>query len=59
LPFDAGGWFPREVVLVDNLALARLDLARLHLFGLDVAGLDVAGLDVAGLGNVYALTLAA
>jgi hypothetical protein len=59
LPFDAGGWFPREVVLVDNLALARLDLARLDLVRFDLAGLDLAGLALAGLGNVYALTLAA
>jgi hypothetical protein len=49
LPFDAGRRFPREVVLIDNLALARLDLARL----------DLAGLDLARLGNVYALALAA
>jgi hypothetical protein len=50
LPSDARGWFPREVVLVDDLDFARrLDLARLHL----------ARLDLARLGNVYALMLAA
>jgi hypothetical protein len=43
LPFDAGGWFPREVVLIDDLDCARLDLARF---------------DLARLENVYALTLA-
>jgi hypothetical protein len=59
LPFDAAGWFPREVVLVDNLALARLDLARLDLVRFDLARLDLVGRDLAGLGNVYAFTLAA